>query len=708
MNKNDLVFYNDYFEKIKGVKKTKQFQYNSDIKKFEGEILYESKKGNLKFAVEIPETYPLGDIKFITNDFDGYPHQNFDGSLCLNTSFVNHIYTRLNLEIDKLQNYIEYYFEKECEDTQYEYSAKNEKGLVTLIFQENQFEESRFSAPFGVFKYSILSYHRNEKNKISKLTALAQNIGNKELQWSNSYKTKEKYIGIWVLIDKEPVHRKKQRFTNWADLAEILPKEFFDFFNVFTKSSANYKLYPKGLEDNIFLTIGYKIPNNENYEINWDLVLLPRYDFPRKTLMSGGLQRYLKPIQWDKTYNSSYNRFFGRGSLEYKFASQKILIIGNGAVGSSLAESLTRSGATQIDLADIDLIEPGNICRSIFNFNEVSFSKANQLKVRLENISPFIEVGLFENLKAISSKSEEFSEIHQKLMTYDVIFDCTANNEIIQMLTDIDLENRIFYISMSNKAKEMICVTNADNVNLIERRNQMLYSFGTFNEPEFREGTGCWHPTFEASYFDINQLLQFTLRKINDFYIEQRTPKTFYTFFNQDIIGVSEDLKYYQPDLKLTLTIESSVLENIEDYSRINFPNEFGGILLGSYFNNYTELVISDIICPEKFKQSPTGFVPDHKELNERLIEYYKLFDDKVIYVGDWHSHPNSTNHFSLPDFNSTKEVANSKTVNIKNPILLIVAFGTDYFDPGFYVYNKDKLFKFSREDNIRRTNASR
>lgn len=103
MNKNDLVFYNDYFEKIKGVKKTKQFQYNSDIKKFEGEILYESKKGNLKFAVEIPETYPLGDIKFITNDFDGYPHQNFDGSLCLNTSFVNHIYTRLNLEIDKLQ-----------------------------------------------------------------------------------------------------------------------------------------------------------------------------------------------------------------------------------------------------------------------------------------------------------------------------------------------------------------------------------------------------------------------------------------------------------------------------------------------------------------------------------------------------------------------------------------------------------------------------
>ena len=696
MNTSELAFYNDYFGKIKNIKKSKEFEFNSESKNYEGEIRILSNKGEISFLIQIPDTYPLNDLKLITKDFEGYPHQNFDGSLCLNTEFVNHTYSRLNLEIEKLRNYISKYYEKDEEDEYYEYSAFDPQGLVTLLFEESNYEPSRFNIPYGEFKYSILSYNKNDKNIITKFTALAQNLGNKTYSWAERYTNKDTYKGCWVFIDKEPVHKKKMRFFQWKDFAHNLPEDFSDYFRDFCKRSANYKLVPKGTKECILMAIGYKIPNGKSFQVHWDIALLPKSDFPRKATQSSHLIHcYNKDILWDSTYNISYDRFFGRGGIDKNFAERKILIIGNGAIGSSLAEILTRGGAKRIDLADVDTIEPGNICRSSYSFNDISFSKTGTLREILQNISPFIEVEVLDNLKATSYKASDGNEVYEKLTGYEIIFDCTANNEIIQMLTDFKLSNTVFYISISDKAKEMICVCNNDNNNLIERRNQMLYSFDNYHEAEFRDGTGCWHPTFEASYFDINELLNYSIRKINSFYKMHINPKSFYSYYRDNIIASSEDMLFIQPELNLHLTIESNCLQKVEDYSRLHFPKEFGGILVGSYLNGYKDLVISDIICPDKFNSNPFRFEPDHKDLNKKLKELYKKHDGKIEYVGDWHSHPNSSNQFSPPDFKSIYDIAKSKNVNTHNPVLLIAAYNDNSFDPGFYVFHNDKLHKY-------------
>jgi proteasome lid subunit RPN8/RPN11 len=700
MNQKEIAFLNDYFGNVKDVEKRKEFLFNSETKKYEGEIKLRSKIGEISFLVQIPESYPLNDLKFITKDFNGYPHQNFDGSLCLNTPFINHTYSRLNLEIEKLQNYILKYYENGEEDPHYEYSPFEPKGLVTLLFEEDSFEGSRFRIPFGEFKYAVLSYNRDgQTNKIAQITAIVQDIANKIYSWSATYKSKHSYIGCWVFLKEEPVQSKKLKLSNWKDLAPKLPDDFPEYFREFCRRSANYKLVAKGMEEYILLSIGYKIPNGKDFEVHWDLALLPRIDFPRKSSQSRQfIHRYKKPILWDKTFNACYTRFFGRGGIDKTLSHKKILIIGNGAIGSSLAEILTRGGARKIDLADVETIEPGNICRSGYGFSDISFSKAATLRDKLQSISPFVEVQTFDNLKATSVKSSAVKEIYERLNEYEIIFDCTANNEIIQMLTDFHLPNTVFYLSISDKAREMVCVCNKDNRNIIERRNQMLYSFGSYHVPEFREGTGCWHPTFEASYFDINQLLNYTIKKINSYYKARSNPKSFHTYFSDEIIKSSEDIKYIQPELNLRLTIESNCLEEIEEYSRLHFPNEFGGILIGSYLNEYRDLVISGIICPDKFSNSPSRFEPDHKDLNRKLKALDSDFEGKIEYVGDWHSHPNSTNHFSPPDFKSIKDIAMSKKVNTHNPVLLIAAYGEKYFEPGLYVYHQDTLHKFKRQ----------
>lgn len=695
----DLEFYNDYFSNLADIVKIKDFEFNDETKYFEGEIKYLSNKGELKFLIRIPKDYPFNSLTFVAKDFAGYPHQNFDGSLCLNTEFINHSYTRLNLEIKKFRTYISEYFEKGKEDDNYEYSSFDSVDNVTLLFEENDFNSERFKVPFGNFDYSVLGFNQNDKNKITQITVYAQNLGNKAYCWSETYKKKDIFSGCWVFLDKEPVHSKKHRITEWKDLARIFPANFSEFFREFCKRSADYKLVPRGMNLYILLAVGYKIPNNDSFEVHWDLSLLPRCDFPRKFYGSSQLiHSYIRPVLWDKTYNISYERFFGRGSIDKNFSNKKMLIIGNGAIGSSVAEILTRGGARKIDLTDIEAVEPGNICRSTYSLSDISFSKARTLKITLENISPFVEVRAIDNLKAVSIMSSEGKDIYEILRGYEIIFDCTANNEILQMLTDLSLPNTIFYLSMSDKAKEMVCVCNVDNPYLIERRNQMLYSLEAFKEAEFREGTGCWHPTFEASFFDINQLLNYTIRRINDFFKNGLKPKSFYSFNNEDSIGFSEDIHFIQPELNLKLIIVDKCLKRIENFSRQHYPDEFGGILTGSYLNDYKHVVISDVICPDNFFSSPYRFEPDHLELNKKLKKLYKRFGGKIEYVGDWHSHPNGTNHFSPSDFKSIQDVAKSNKVNTYSPVLLIAAYNKSSFDPGFYVYFEGKIYKFIRE----------
>lgn len=696
MNKQDLDFYNDYFENQDDIYLVDKFFFNKKINSYEGRIKMARKNLNIYFKAEIPLNYPYADLKFYCNSFSGLSHQNYDKSVCLNTSFVNHLYTKLKLDTDKLRNWVFDYIENNKVDRHYEYIPADFVGKVDFLFQEDDGDLDS-NDEFGIMTYSVLNINITD-NRIERLTAFSQNIGNKETNWSSNYKRRERYSGLWVKISQEPIKQGKERILNWNDLIPLLPDKFFGFFHDFCKKIASYKLGPKSFRNDIFFIVGYHIPSSNGKELHWDLILLPKVQFPRKhndigTLLSNNIEE----IKWEKTYNSSYNRFFGRGAFCKKITTAKILVIGVGAIGSLLCETLVRGGVTHLIISDIDWVEAGNICRSGYSFTEIGSSKVVELKSKLENISPFVEVGIQENVIPLAPDSCEHSELISKFEKYNLIFDCSANNGIIQMLSDMKLNNAFYHISITDKAKEMICLSNFDCDNIISRRNQMLFSLDSFSEATFREGTGCWHPTFEAAYFDINQLLHFTLKKINTEISLNIETKSFYSYFKGNKINSSEDICYIQNELGLKLRIESHCLDDIYHLVWQQYPNEFGGIFIGNYINDNKEVVISDVLFPDNYFNSPTTFEPDPIDLNSKLENVRKKHGDKVVYIGDWHSHPNSTNGYSRSDYNSIKAVANSSSVNTHNPILMIVAFGEDYFDPGFYVFTEKKLHKYDK-----------
>ena len=80
--------------------------------------------------------------------------------------------------------------------------------------------------------------------------------------------------------------------------------------------------------------------------------------------------------------------FWGRGSLSKNFQEKRIGLIGLGALGSMVAESLARSGVAVAGLWDNDIVEPGNICRSTYSLDEIGSNKAYAIAQKIGSVNP--------------------------------------------------------------------------------------------------------------------------------------------------------------------------------------------------------------------------------------------------------------------------------------------------------------------------------
>ena len=81
--------------------------------------------------------------------------------------------------------------------------------------------------------------------------------------------------------------------------------------------------------------------------------------------------------------------------LEFFDASKtrkQIHIVGCGAIGSHVAEQLTRMGCSNIHLWDFDTVSPHNITNQIYNVNDVGKPKVEALEEHLKLQNPTIKI----------------------------------------------------------------------------------------------------------------------------------------------------------------------------------------------------------------------------------------------------------------------------------------------------------------------------
>jgi molybdopterin/thiamine biosynthesis adenylyltransferase len=114
----------------------------------------------------------------------------------------------------------------------------------------------------------------------------------------------------------------------------------------------------------------------------------------------------------------------------------RIHIVGCGAVGSLVAETLTRMGLTNITLYDFDIVCPHNIANQIYTENDIGKLKVNALAERMKAINPEID-------RTLKLRPEGYTT--QKLTGY--IFLCVDNIDLRRRIVE-ENKNNIFIKGM--------------------------------------------------------------------------------------------------------------------------------------------------------------------------------------------------------------------------------------------------------------------
>lgn len=482
----------------------------------------------LNFDVSISPQYPFKrrdteTIMFSNIDLLEYKHVMPNGSICLHTAHSSVLSQKLGYDIASLKAWIKkYYINKEV-DTHYEHLIVSEKAFKGshFAFFFNEVECSFSKNQFGFVEYSTLSsgvfYQDTINNNIVQKFYDSNRKTISEVKWNFLLKSLAFSTGLFIFLKDAPSKNQRWVFDDWGEFEKMLPQDFLKFLHIFQKRA----IKEKGKQLPLF--VGY---NTTNTEIHWQVIMLEIGNFPIfaekvnqqwRSKIDGN-----RTIDWVMTRNCSYKYFFGRGRLNEKLTNAKILIIGIGAIGSIVAKTLVRSGCTKVDFIDYDIKEPENVCRSEYSFISGITNKTSELMHELCLTSPFFEPtnGGYDFsetfdfvIKSQLANTNQKSEIEKRLNAYDVIFDCTADNDLLYVLSQLNIVSTLLNLSISNHAKQLVCAAEQNRYEFISTQfNGNVLKFDIY---DLHNPTGCWNPTFKASYNDINALVQFALKCIN-------------------------------------------------------------------------------------------------------------------------------------------------------------------------------------------------
>lgn len=466
-------------------------------------------------------------VHFINKELIEYPHIMEDGSLCLHTVSSTDWKEKLSSDINQLCEWINEYYINKRNDTHFEHLVVNESLVDDCYYS---FNYAQTNTPFTAGEYGYVNcrqlFDGNKKGKKIKNYIAVNYHSNRNISqkpshvspFSDLYTSTEGCICFpYIVIDRVPGRYGKFIYSNYQDfeksVTQLQRKHIVDYSKRINRTCTTFPLF-----------IGYHIPDNK---IAWNVALIEKNNIPtygeaeyKNGCKTGTWLSIFKnqEVHWALTNDISPEYFFGRGQYPSTITKKKILIMGIGAIGSMVAQTLIRGGCNEIGIYDFDIKQPGNICRSEYDFICPTDEKMNSLATQLQRISPYVNITIYKEHfdEYVKLASQQDSKIKDAIATgfkehYDLIIDCTTDDDVMYALEQLNLPVDIVNLSISNHAKELVCAFSPSIYEFVRG----IYTHSIKNDADdIFYPTGCWNPTFKATYNDIASKLQYALKKI--------------------------------------------------------------------------------------------------------------------------------------------------------------------------------------------------
>lgn len=389
-------------------------------------------------------------------------------------------------------------------------------------------------------------------------------------------------------------------------------------------------------------------------------------------------------------------QFFGRGVLSERLQGKKIALVGLGALGSIVAESLARSGVTVLGLWDNDIVEPGNICRSTYQLPDLGESKVDALKKKILSINPFIKAkeikdnGYWhqhDNVNVFTYEGGSFygninysnqEDSIKQIKDYDLIIDCTGSNELLHFISYAVPETDVVSLCITNHSSNLLCISSKDG-NPFELRKAYLSCIEQDTKNFYLEGSGCYSPTFLATNSDIASLVNLFIRELNQ--KAEHGEVLHSTIWSHDKRGVLADrLRTYKLEgYDIRMTICSETIYDGEDMA--DSSDGSIGYLLGSYSRDGKLIMVTHII--------------DAYNAKALLEDAFRTSKGIIDYIGDYVYSTETAGTFSKESFDLIAIKADDESINTCNPML---AVRNPDRSVSFFLYINNELVPFIEE----------
>ncbi|MDE7423670.1 MAG: ThiF family adenylyltransferase [Lachnospiraceae bacterium] len=354
-------------------------------------------------------------------------------------------------------------------------------------------------------------------------------------------------IAPWILLKQIPVVNEWQAPGTFGELVLACKNQNIDIMSILKSVFGKIRDGKRHL-----LLVGFPIAKTFGGEpeiISWKALYLPIISYGKKTAkgfrnnligwwMRDKLQIFNSNLKLDWVVSENWNQYeiSQRGKMNDLLIRKRVLFIGAGCIGASIAEILVRAGVYNISIADLDIFEVGNLSRHTLTLNNIGELKEVSLCNYLNSLNPHARV---EVINATLAKDNSF-KTNIDLDKYDIIIDCTGENSVLNIFQSATFKKQhiIASISVGLGAKRLyIALMNSNTFNfntflsfispyLKEERN--LYD--DYELP--RNGIGCWHPTFPGRSDDI-WLAATTSVKVIENYIISKSQKALSLIYEQ-------------------------------------------------------------------------------------------------------------------------------------------------------------------------------
>lgn len=356
----------------------------------------------------------------------------------------------------------------------------------------------------------------------------------------------------------------------------------------------------------------------------------------------------------------------------------KILIAGAGALGSKIIFHLARSGYTNLTIIDNDKLYPHNLIRHALFSDSLNKNKADEITSKLKNM---YLLDPDKNFNYEDCSFIEYAKTHN-LNEYDVLLDFTASKSIFQFISNYEenVPKVVIRAELANNGQLGLLLVEGkgripklddlqvklfDNANINADISNWLSSYKNLKESvgdaEFEDitiGMGCNTNTmkladdiisYHASIFcnHIKKILQSNTMKgevLISYFNENDYSENYCKSYsiNEFVTKKSND----DWTIKLYIETYNKILEEFKKAT----PKETGGILLGHINIKNKIIYVTDIFLPKDNKNDYSTLYKGSEGTCEYLKHISVITGGMISYVGDWHTHPNSSTVMSGTD----------------------------------------------------------